>query len=507
VAFLVSLGLAQGARAADCSGLQDWSCSTSYGLGASVRFNGSRYTLCAQCSRAASCPGFTPAADNWWSNQGTCDGGSPATPTPTPRPAATATPTPTPGGGSTPTPTRTPTVPPGSGCSPAWVSTTVYTGGSPVSRTCSDGTQNYQAAYWTQGNDPCTNRGAAGSGEEWIPKGACGGPGGSTPTPTPTATRTPTPTPTSSGPTPTPTATPTGGPGGNLPRHVITGYWHNFNNGSTVLKLSEVPAAYNLIAVAFADATGVPGQVTFNLDSRTGYSGTAEFINDIRNINSGNRKVIISVGGQNGTISVSDNTSAANFANSIVSLMDQDGFAGVDIDLENGVNSTFMAQALRSVKSRKPNAIITMAPQTIDMQSTGMEYFKLALNIKDILTIVNMQYYNSGSMLGCDQQVYSQGNVNFLTALACIQLQNGLRPDQVGLGLPATAQAAGGGFVSPGVVNNALDCLAAGTNCGSFHPSARWPGIRGAMTWSINWDKTQGYNWVNTVNGHLGQVP
>ena len=28
---------------------------------------------------------------------------------------------------------------------------------------------------------------------------------------------------------------------------------------------------------------------------------------------------------------------------------------------------------------------------------------------KDILTIFNMQYYNSGSMNGCDGQVYSQG--------------------------------------------------------------------------------------------------
>ena len=48
-----------------------------------------------------------------------------------------------------------------------------------------------------------------------------------------------------------------------------------------------------------------------------------------------------------------------------------------------------------------------------------------------------MQYYNSGSMLGCDGKVYSQGSVDFLTALACIQLENGLRPDQVSLGLPA----------------------------------------------------------------------
>ena len=60
-----------------------------------------------------------------------------------------------------------------------------------------------------------------------------------------------------------------------------------------------------------------------------------------------------------------------------------------------------------------------------------------------------MQYYNSGSMLGCDGKVYSQGTVDFLTALACIQLQGGLRPDQVGLGLPASPERPGSGYVSP----------------------------------------------------------
>jgi chitinase len=149
-----------------------------------------------------------------------------------------------------------------------------------------------------------------------------------------------------------------------------------------------------------------------------------------------------------------------------------------------------------------------MAPQTIDMQSTGMGYFQLALNIKDILTVVHTQYYNSGSMLGCDNnQAYSQGTVNFMTALACIQLENGLRPDQVALGLPAGPGAAGGGVVAPSLVNDALDCLARGTGCGSFRPPHTYPDIRGAMTWSINWDVTNGNNFARTVRPHLNTLP
>jgi chitinase len=289
--------------------------------------------------------------------------------------------------------------------------------------------------------------------------------------------------------------------------HFITGYWQNFNNGARVVKLRDVPAGYNVIAVAFADATTTQGAVAFNLDPGLGYANVQEFKNDIATLHGQGRKVIISVGGQNGTISVASSTAATAFRNSIVDLMNQFGFDGVDIDLENGVNSTFMSQALHSIASAHANTIITLAPQTLDMQNPGTEYFKLALNIKDVLTVVNMQYYNSGTMLGCDQQVYAQGTVNFLTALACIQLQNGLRPDQVGLGLPASTAAAGGGFVDPSVVNAALDCLTTGNNCGSFHPPQRWPGIRGAMTWSINHDGTNSFRWVNTVAGHINSVP
>jgi chitinase len=121
---------------------------------------------------------------------------------------------------------------------------------------------------------------------------------------------------------------------------------------------------------------------------------------------------------------------------------------------------------------------------------------------------VHTQYYNSGSMLGCDQmQPYAQGTVNFLTALACIQLENGLRPDQVALGLPAGPGAAGGGVVAPSVVNNALDCLARGTNCGSFRPPRTYPTIRGAMTWSINWDVSNGNGFARTVRPFLNTLP
>ena len=303
-----------------------------------------------------------------------------------------------------------------------------------------------------------------------------------------------------------------GGGGGGLPAHLLMGYWQDFTNGAMPLTLANVPTSYNLVAVAFGNSDSTPGQVTFSLDSGLasalgGYT-QQQFINDIKTMQSRGQKVILSVGGQNGTVSVSDATSASNFASSVDSLIKQYGFNGVDIDLENGVNPTFMASALEQLESDVGSSlIITLAPQTVDTQSTGNDYFQLALNIKSILTMINTQYYNSGTMNGCDGNVYAEATENFMTALACTELQGGLAPSQVGLGLPASPSAAGSGYTSPSVVNNALDCLAAKKNCGSFVPPTTWPAIRGVMTWSINWDASNGYNFADTVAPHLSTLP
>ncbi|MEV5609030.1 glycoside hydrolase family 18 protein [Streptomyces sp. NPDC052225] len=299
-----------------------------------------------------------------------------------------------------------------------------------------------------------------------------------------------------------------GGGGGTVPKHALTGYWQNFDNGATVQKLRDVSAQYDIIAVSFADATTTPGQITFNLDPAVGYASAADFKADIAAKHAAGKSVVLSVGGEKGSISVNSDASATAFADSAYALMQTYGFDGVDIDLENGLNSTYMTKALRALAAKAGSGfVLTMAPQTIDMQSTSGEYFKTALNVKDILTVVNMQYYNSGSMLGCDGKVYSQGSVDFLTALACIQLEGGLDPSQVGLGVPASTRGAGSGYVDPSVVNNALDCLARGTGCGTFKPAKTYPGLRGAMTWSTNWDATAGGAWSNAVGPKVHSLP
>jgi chitinase len=170
-----------------------------------------------------------------------------------------------------------------------------------------------------------------------------------------------------------------------VPKHAVTGYWQNFDNGATVQKLSDVQSQYDIIAVAFAEATTTPGAVTFALDS-AGLGGYPidQFKADVKAKQAAGKKVVISVGGERGAVSVNDGASATNFANSVYSLMQTYGFDGVDIDLENGLNATYMTQALRALSAKAgPSLVLTMAPQTIDMQSTSNAYFQTALNVKD----------------------------------------------------------------------------------------------------------------------------
>ncbi|MGD0939621.1 MAG: fibronectin type III domain-containing protein [Terracidiphilus sp.] len=54
-------------------------------------------------------------------------------------------------------------------CASAWSSTAIYTAGQKASLN----SVNYTANWWTQGNNPSTNSGPAGSGEPWTSNGAC----------------------------------------------------------------------------------------------------------------------------------------------------------------------------------------------------------------------------------------------------------------------------------------------------------------------------------------------
>ncbi|WP_255989460.1 polysaccharide lyase [Chitinolyticbacter albus] len=193
------LVLAFNAEAA-CRG--NWAEGNTYTAGDVVSYAGNNYS--ARSTHTAYVgtnwnPASTPTL---WQAGGSCGAtpvptAVPATPTPKPThtPVPTATPVPVSTPTAQPTATPSPVVTPtrvASACYPAWASTIAYTTGQRVTQAG----RNYEAKWWTQGDNPALS----GQWGVWKELGACAG--GVTPTVTPT-TATPT-----LAPTATPTATP-----------------------------------------------------------------------------------------------------------------------------------------------------------------------------------------------------------------------------------------------------------------------------------------------------------
>lgn len=305
----------------------------------------------------------------------------------------------------------------------------------------------------------------------------------------------------------------------DLPQHMVTGYWHNFCNGSANLKLSDVPTTYDMVCVAFANSSTVEGRLTFDIDTDLstalgGYT-KADFINDIKTLKSRGQHVIISVGGAEGRTTVTSQASADEFASSLISMVNEYGFEGVDIDFEGAAiyqsNINYLASALRKVHAEFGDKfIITMAPETYYMHDasdiTGA-YFNLAMEIKDILTICYPQFYNAGGDIGYGGFNARYQSVSFVTSLATMYIENGLRPDQLAIGLPSMSSAASSGYMSNSDITTAINSLVYGTAADGFTPPKAYPTLRGVMTWSINWDATNGYSWANAMASLMDTLP
>lgn len=440
---------------------------------------------------------------------------------PTPPPTATAT-VPT----STATPANTPTATPTSGsgsCAgvPQYVAGTTYSTGQFV--------QNIGNKYLCEVGGWCSSTAAwayePGVGmywqEAWSWAGSCGN---STPTPTSTP--------------PPPSSTPCPDCSGDLPDRLLIGYWHNFDNGSSTLKLRDVATSWDIINVAFAEPQS-PGSATMAF---TPYNApVAEFQNDVQILHGRSQKVLISVGGANVHLDLQTAAQANDFANSMISIIETYNFDGLDVDLEGGSLSlgagdtdfrspttpriTHFINALQTIANHfGPEFILTAAPETAYVQGGysvygGLygAYLPLIYAFHDRWTAVHVQHYNSGCMLGLDGVCYSQGTADFQVAMAEMLLAGfpvagtgltfpALRQDQVAIGLPAAPAAAGGGYTAPATVHQALDYLINGLAYGgnyTLQNPAGYADFRGLMTWSINWDVANGSQFSTSHRAYL----
>ncbi|MFJ9201681.1 chitinase [Streptomyces flaveolus] len=342
------------------------------------------------------------------------------------------------------------------------------------------------------------------------------------------------------------------GGGSGLPAHALVGYLHaSFANGSGYTRMADVPDSWDVIDLAFGEPTSVTsGDIRFTrcpVTACPNVESDAEFKAAIKAKQAAGKKVLISIGGQNGQVQLSTTGARDLFVSSVSKIIDEYGLDGLDIDFEghslslNADDTDFrnpktpvivnLISALKTLKAKYGDGfVLTMAPETFFVQNgyqfygTGKwggqdprcgAYLPVIHALRDDLTLLHVQDYNSGPIMGLDNQYHSMGGADFHIAMTDMLLTGfpvagdannvfpPLRPDQVAIGMPASTNA-GNGHVSPAEVTKALNCLTRKTDCGSYATHGTWPGLRGLMTWSINWDRYANWEFQKNFDAYFG---
>jgi len=330
-------------------------------------------------------------------------------------------------------------------------------------------------------------------------------------------------------------------PDGDLPKRILVGYWHNFNNGSSIPKLRDVSDKWDVVNVSFAIPKVQLGADMEFIPDNSIYSSAQEFKDDVRILQSRGQKVLISMGGATGAVDVDNPSDAQIFSSSMTNIINEYGFDGMDIDFEGtsialAPGDTSLSNptspkvvnlitAFRSILSQYDMSkfILSMAPETAYVQGAIGQYggiwgayLPLIYALRTEMDYIHVQHYNTGSMLALDGKAYSAGTADFHVAMAEVLLQGftlstgeqfpALRQDQVAIGLPASPSAAGSGYTAPAEVHKALDYLIKGQSFGGSYQLQNptgYPNFRGLMTWSINWDIVANFGFSNPHRAYL----
>ncbi len=322
-------------------------------------------------------------------------------------------------------------------------------------------------------------------------------------------------------------------------QHNLIGYWHNFVNGSGCpIRLRDISPAWDIIDIAFADNDrNSDGTVHFNLyngDIRSSCEplDPQQFKDDVRELRAQGKIIVLSLGGAEGTITLNNDADQANFVSSLTDIINEWGFDGLDIDLESGSNllhgteiQTRLPVALKQIEANiGGDMYLTMAPEHPYVQG-GMiaysgiwgAYIPMINELRDMLNLLHVQLYNNGGLANpYTSGVAPEGSVDMMVAsvkmlVEGFELADGsqfapLRDDQVAIGLPSGPSSANSGQAPTQNIIDALDCVTKGSSCGSVVPTKLYPNFGGVMTWSINWDVHDGFNFSGPIGDKLQQM-
>ncbi|MFC4512294.1 chitinase [Streptomyces ehimensis] len=306
---------------------------------------------------------------------------------------------------------------------------------------------------------------------------------------------------------------------------VLQGYWENWDGaangvhppfGWTPVDDPRLPAhGYNVLNAAFPvihpDGTALWED---GMDATVKVPTPAEMCR----AKAAGQTVLLSIGGAAAGIDLSSSAVADRFVETIVPILKGYDFDGIDIDIETGLvgsgditrlspSQANLIRIIDGVLARMPQGFgLTMAPETayvtggsVTYGSIWGAYLPIVKKYADNgrLWWLNMQYYN-GSMYGCSGDSYSAGTVEGFTAQTDC-LDKGLVVQGTTIRVPYDKQVpglpaqpgAGGGYMAPGLVKQAWNTYGGG--------------LKGLMTWSVNWDGSKAWSFGDNVRRLQGR--
>ena len=314
--------------------------------------------------------------------------------------------------------------------------------------------------------------------------------------------------------------------------HQLIGYW----TGGPGFSLRDVPPQWDVILVAFAtpDHNAPEGTMQFRRQDPD------QFKADIAYMKNRGKKVMISLGGGGQHFTLADPKRVPNFVSSVAQIVSDYGFQGIDIDFESPSLSidpgdtdfrnpttpsiVNLISAMRQLHDRfGPGFLISLVPEGTQIPSGYPSYggqfgsyLPIAYAIRDILTFIDVQDYNTPPLEGLDGEIYQPGTVDYHAAMTELLLHGfDVGGDSRHAFPPMPADKVAVGFLTsdttPAIVSQAMDYIItgkapAGTQYHLRQP-AGYPAMIGAMFWTIDADRRGGYAFSNIVGPQLHGYP
>jgi chitinase len=321
--------------------------------------------------------------------------------------------------------------------------------------------------------------------------------------------------------------------------HQLIGYWIGYGPAGSALPLRQVSPQWDTIIVAFASPAKNAPEGTLEFHTPAGLD-TAQFKSDIAYLKSRHKKVMISLGGGGQYFSLADSRNIPNFVSSVTGIVAEYGFDGIDIDFESPSlildpgDTDFkhpttpsvvnLISGLRQLHDHfGPGFMISLVPEGPQIPAGHVtyggqfgSYLPIAYAIRDILSFIDVQDYNTPPLEGLDGEIYQSHSVDYHAAMAELLLHGfnvAGNPQQFFPPEPADKVAVGFlvGYTTPPVVADAMRYIItghapAGTGYRLRKPGG-YPDMIGAMFWTIDADRRENYSFSNVIGPQLHGYP